>query len=431
MTVYITANARKTPHQLRPDCAAAENRSFVETTAATPGTTIPDAHSASSQCQDTPPPPQESIRPLRKAASAAARKITENFTSLSSETSSINEESDEKPKHVPFDWHTHGLIFEFKESPKQDPFYTADEIASIQGEEAKTIEKMDDDSRLTRGQLAHYAAELFNHQHRTHAFQIFVLGNSARFIYWDRAGSAVTDRFNFVEHPEILAKFLWYYNFMSPARRGWDTSVSKPSEAEVMLFHAEIRKFFKRMKDAACLERHIEGAEHTLDDNFPPYKMTVHAMKTGATQEVIIQKPFSVTFAATGRATRAYLAWSLTLKKVVFLKDSWRVQVTGLSDEDTVYSKVQAAGVQFLPTVLCAGDVSVDGAVQRTKTQIVARLTAGWKIQSSMSRKHFHHRVVQDLAHSLTTVANSYEYCQVFRNVFVGAHVFSFTISKP
>lgn len=186
------------------------------------------------------------------------------------------------------------------------------------------------------------------------------------------------------------------------------------------LFRKEIQAFLKRMTNPKCEQRHIEGAENTLDDKFPSYKMTVEAMKTGSTQEVIVHKPFAVTHAATGCSTRAYLAWSLTLKKVVFLKDSWRVEITGLSDEDTVYSKLLAADVPFLPTVLCAGDVVVSGVVQETQSQDAARSTAERKIQSSMSRKHFHHRIAQDLAYSLSTVSNSYEYCQAFRNVYIG-----------
>lgn len=406
-----------------------------ETLSATSGATQQEADPATRADQPMGPPPlpigtqgKKGTKPHKDAKEK--KKANEKQVNTGKKGKGKNGKKDAKPHHAPFDWHKHGLIVEFKESSKQDPFYTLKEVEAMPAETVEAIEKKDDDSCLTRGQLAHYAGELFNHQHRTHAFQILVMGDCARFLYCDRAGVVVGERFNYVLKPKILAEFLWCYNHMSIARRGWDISVLEATTTEAELFRAEIRAFLKCMKEAACEERHIEGAEHTLDDSFPVYKMTVEAMKTGSTQEVVVQRPLAVTRAATGRATRAYLAWSLTLNKVVFLKDSWRVQVTGLSDEDTIYSKLQAAGVQFLPTVLCAGDVSVNGVVQKTRTQIVARLTADWKIRSSMSRKHFHHRVVQDLAYSLTTVANSFEYCKVFRNIFVGAYVLLVTFSR-
>lgn len=432
MDFLITADGRKTAYQLRPDGALVEPRSLSEALSGTSGATQQKAGPATRARPPMGPPPVP-IGPARgkkatQPRGGARKKKGTNRKQADARKKGSDPDKGEKdknnarPHHGPFDWHKHGLIVEFKESYKQDPFYTAAEIDAMPKDVVKTIEKQDDESCLTRGQLAHYAGELFNHQHRTHAFQILVMGDCARFLYCDRAGVVVGERFNYVKKPEILAEFLWSYNHMSPARRGWDTSVSEASATEVELFRAEIQAFLKRMKDAACEERHIEGADRTLDENYPVHKMTVVAMKTGSTQEVIVQRPLSVTHAATGRATRAYLAWSLTLKKVVFLKDSWRVEITGLSDEDTIYSKLQAAGVQFLPTVLCAGDVFVDGVVQETKSQAMARLSVKWKIQSSRSRKHFHHRVVQDLAYSLTTVSNSYEYCQVFRNVYVGAY---------
>ncbi|KAI0752279.1 hypothetical protein BC629DRAFT_1256541, partial [Irpex lacteus] len=52
-----------------------------------------------------------------------------------------------------------------------------------------------------RGRLASYAEQTFSHQHRTHLFQLLVLGNEIRFIRWDRAGASVSGKFNYVEDP--------------------------------------------------------------------------------------------------------------------------------------------------------------------------------------------------------------------------------------
>ena len=81
--------------------------------------------------------------------------------------------SGEAPEKLPFDWYTHGLIVEFKGTLEEDPFLTASE-ATKNG----SIEKDDDASSATREQLVRYIAELFNHQHRTHAFQLFMSPNA-------------------------------------------------------------------------------------------------------------------------------------------------------------------------------------------------------------------------------------------------------------
>lgn len=322
----------------------------------------------------------------------------------------------DQPQHVPFDWHTHGLIAEFKDSVKQDPFYDTEEATMV-----GSIEKNDDLSYEIRGQLAHYASELFNHQHRTHAFQLFVTEDYARFIYWDRAGAVVSARFNYVDNPGILAEFLWKYNHMSPSRRGWDNSVSQPSEQEVCVFRTAVQGFVAAAEDPSSRQRRVEHAEQTLDEDYPPYKMSVGAVKTGRPHEVIIQKPFDVCRSPIGRSTRAYVAYSLTEKRVVFLKDSWRVEVKDLSDEDSIYHKLTSANVPFIPRVLCAGDVIVGGVPQVTLTQDLARMQdAKWRIQCSASRKHFHHRIIQEIAYSLSTVDDSREYTLIFRDAFTG-----------
>ena len=330
---------------------------------------------------------------------------------------------DSVPKELAFDWHTYGLIVEFKDTEKEDPFRTMEDA-----KKAGTIEKSDDASILTLGQLAHYAAELFSHQHRTHAFQLFIVANFFRVLYWDRAGCIVSDRVDYEKQPQLLADFIWWYNHLSPTQRGWDSTVSEPLPEEVHLFRTEAEKFLKTMKDKNSSQRYIDGADKTVDPKWPPYKLTIRAEKTGRSQDVIVQKPFDVSGSPTGRTTRAYLAYSLTEGKIVFFKDSWRVDIKELSDEDSIYYDLIAAGIKNIPQVLCAGDVlvheespsengvaTVKKVPQVTLTQKVAQEEqAEWRIKCSASRDHMHHRVVQELAYSLSTVTGSKQYVQAF-----------------
>ena len=115
------------------------------------------------------------------------------------------------------------------------------------------------------------------------------------------------------------------------------------------------------------------------------------------------------------------MAHSITLKRVVLLKASWRVVGLGPSDEDTIYSKLLSAEVPFISRILCAGNVSVDGEVQVTEIQVVAEDdSVVWKSPLSLSRTHLHHRVVQELALSLSTARNSREYTEALRDAFRG-----------
>ena len=322
-----------------------------------------------------------------------------------------------KPEHIPFDWHRYGLIFEFKKKGG-DPFRT---VAAAQAEHG--VEKPEPEFCQTRGQLAQYAAELFNHQHRTHAFQLLIAENDTRFLLWDRSGTLVTDSFDLssAEGSQLLTEFLWNYDHMTPAERGWDESVTQPAAREARKFTEEVSAFIKAMNTPGSGQRCVEGAEDTLNDAWPTYKVTVDAGQSGETQTVIVQKPFEVSRSPLGRATRAYLAYSLTLKRLVFLKDGWRVEFLGLANEDAMYARLRDADVPFIPSVLCAGDVFVNGVVQTTRVHEVAQGSLDWKIQCSASRKHYHHRVIQELAYPLFTAKNTQEYTRAFRDVLTGA----------
>lgn len=322
-------------------------------------------------------------------------------------------------RSIPFDWHMNGLMVEFKKSLKYDPFYTIEELeASNTPRDKWRAAKSDDKSLKVLGQLAHYASELFATQHRTHAFQLLIIGNFARYIYWDHSGAIVTERFDYTTAAgsKDLADFLWRFNHMTSARRGWNMTVSRPSSDEVDEFGRKVRDFIKRMEAKDDPQRHIEGAKDTLDEKYPPYKLAV------AGNDLIIQRPFQVDRSPCGRGTRAYLAYNITSGNVAFLKDSWRVDITGLPAESLIYDALREKKVPFLPRVVAAEDVSYKEEVQRTRAQECALLgqQTSWWVPCSRSRRHIHHRVIQDLAYHLSTAMDSKEYTRAFRDVLVG-----------
>ena len=82
-----------------------------------------------------------------------------------------------------------------------------------------------EEGRETRGQLAHYAGAHHSVQFRHFSFSVFVQGDQARFLRWDPSATVVTAAFNYRENPELMAKFFWRLNHLTPEQRGYDPSV--------------------------------------------------------------------------------------------------------------------------------------------------------------------------------------------------------------
>ena len=101
-----------------------------------------------------------------------------------------------------FNWALDTLIVEFKGSSSDDPFFTEDvlkqhlELKKADPKVSVTFEKPGEDACKIRGQLAVYASHMFNHQQRTHLFQLLITGKYARFIYFDHSGAIVSERFD-------------------------------------------------------------------------------------------------------------------------------------------------------------------------------------------------------------------------------------------
>ena len=66
----------------------------------------------------------------------------------------------------------------------------------------------------------------------------------------------------------------------------------------------------------------------------------------------------------TGRSTRTFKALCMQTKKIVFLKDTWRVISDGLLPEDQIYAKLAEVQVPHVATLEAFHNV--DGQVTRT-----------------------------------------------------------------
>lgn len=373
----------------------------------------------------------------------------------------------------PFNWCLDTLVVEFKAVDSDDPFLSETllkkQLAKVTTKAkpttgtAKTVcfEKSSTAARKIRGQLALYAREMFNHQQRTHIFQLLVAGDIARIIYFDHAGAIVSERIDYVKDGGTLGEFFWRFNHMTDKARGVDLTAMAAKPADKEMFTSVVKELVANMENPSHPQRSIPDARLTLDPGYPVYKMSVHegvprteGTKDGselletessnlATMELLVQRPIFDAPSPIGRATRGYIAVPATTKKAVtdkqeldsahsanaeelpatlFLKDTWRVDHALLKAESEVYRLLEKYGVERIPRLVCGGDVrDADGQVQRTiGAEWAERLRRNLGLVFADLRTHLHHRLVQRLAYPIESAKTSEEMVRAFYDVLGG-----------
>ncbi|KAI0802085.1 hypothetical protein BC629DRAFT_1284578, partial [Irpex lacteus] len=322
----------------------------------------------------------------------------------------------------PFNWCLDTLVVEFKAVKGDDPFRPEStlkkELEKRRLEKDSTpvcFEKDTGSARRIRGQLALYAREMFNHQQRTHLFQLLVAGDIARIIYFDHAGAIVSERIDYIQDGSTLGEFFWRINHMTDKARGLDMTSVIASQSDKDMFTSVVKELVANMNNPNHPQRSIPSAEITLDAHYPIYKMTVH--EGVATMELIVQRPIFDAPSPLGRATRGYIA--VPSPEPLFLKDTWRVDHAMLKAENEVYRLLEKYGVERIPRLVCGGDVrDADGQVQRTiSAEWAMRVQQDLGITFAELRLHLHHRLVQRLAYPIESAEKSEEMVRAFYDV--------------
>ncbi|KAI0089850.1 hypothetical protein BDY19DRAFT_941111 [Irpex rosettiformis] len=317
---------------------------------------------------------------------------------------------------------------EFKPQESQDAFVvTINDREKVkkekETEERELLEKMTNNSIRHRGQQIDYASQIMSLQHRSHVFSISIIGHHARLIRWDRAGAAVSERFNYYDGSNSwLSEFLFRYSHATPEQRGFDSNVQKASRSDVRLLRSAVDEYLNRFP----YQRHLaKQLQNTVDRTYPAYKVRVTTKATDGSDdresEYIICRPFTEAISLCGRATRGYLAWGVAEQMLVFLKDTWRTDVEGSISEADAYAILNECRIPFLPVVCAGGDVlQSDGSVQSTMTQkYVDDGLSSTMLCTTWLRRHIRHRVVQHLALPLRMVRNAKELLIAIRNVLM------------
>lgn len=249
----------------------------------------------------------------------------------------------------------------------------------------------------SRAQMARYATEMQLRQHRTFVFTIFISRDLAWLMRWDRAGAVVSTPINYIHDPAPLLNFLYRLACLPRAAQGYDTSVSLASEQQV----ASFEKYLAALPaDAKWLKRY--GCHALSDKKFYP----VHAVRcpdvewmnsldekhrafpgvSTRSHTYLIGRYHNGTRSPTGRGGKGFIAYDIDRRRLVFLKDYWCADASGVHPELEVYRILHEKRIGHVATAIAGGDVGGTKA-QCTHTQDLISATR-------KPARRFHHRII-------------------------------------
>lgn len=320
---------------------------------------------------------------------------------------------------IPVEFKPHKTQYTFSDClyhPKTVPEEVAGQEADIS--HPSSTHKFTNSNMKHRGQQIDYVAQIMSRQHRTHVLSISIIGHNACIIRWDRSGAVISEAFDYAE-TNYLSEFLFRYEHATTQQRGHNTTTQVITDHEASMFDQGVKTYI------AGVPEHMKKLFwRTLSQLGPAWKLCVPNPSADTHTEYIVRRPFVDATSSLGRATRAYLAWSCSANKLVFLKDMWRPNVPDILSESSAYAKLAEQHVPHLPTVLASSDLyNSDGSVQCTLTQDAAndpKLSQGRPLAWIIL--YHHSRTAQELADPLQLMRNSKQLAQAVRDVLESAH---------
>lgn len=215
---------------------------------------------------------------------------------------------------------------------------------------------------------------VFLYQHRTWYYVILILAHHARIIRFDSTCIFVTTKFNYKISGAILTDFLCRFSHCDVNMRGHDPSAIRLEPGNPLI--AKMRHFARSEGTAEKPEDYVQQIfEASLDDSWLWHKLEVHvrpeagqlrsldsSQPQGPKRFFVVGKPCFYAGGVVGRGTRGYIAVEVDdngelVGSYVYLKDTWRVDRPGRSQEGFTLAALNLRGVPFVPTLVCHGDL--------------------------------------------------------------------------
>ena len=307
------------------------------------------------------------------------------------------------------------LFVEFKRGTTSDPFADTDQPGC-----KEQFQKLFDTTCATRGQMTLYSTRMQMYQFRTCVFSVGIFGKVARLFRWDRAGAIVSAPIEYsAEDNRELAEFFYRFDLMDPARRGWDPTVCDATAEDAAAFTQAIQTVVGE-GNAVLLGSLLESVGEPGD--YPRKK--IHVIDDAGEQVSYIVGRSSVTAESpTGRATRVFVAMDVKTKKLVFLKDSWRLDMKEVKSEDHWYKKLDGGEhiaafshgadvgcVEYVRSIEEGGkvkkgrkakkrrNVKKEGSIEREKVRTQRTVTQHYSKDYRSPRRmmgYIHYRIIQ------------------------------------
>src|SRR5215471_6113447 len=111
--------------------------------------------------------------------------------------------------------------------------------------------------------------------------------------------------------------------------------------------------------------------------------------------ESVVPLPAPVVYVPPGCATHGFMAYDISRQQVVFLKDSWRVDLPDINPEGLVYDVLNRANVKHVPNCLASGDIS-SPTYHAMKSHDYASKSWACPLETSLMH-HRHYRLILDI----------------------------------
>ena len=260
-------------------------------------------------------------------------------------------------------------------------------------DDSEPLERDTKTSKDSRAQITSYAVAQLSTQFRTHIFSVLIIRDRARILRWDRSGAIVTAAFSLEQRH--LADFIWRYKSASLEDRGEDPTVSAPSDAETQLARTYL-----------AIQSHQRLVKFTV----------YHGDNCSATYYIGSKPVIKRNASPTGRSTRTFVVLDMQSRSLVFLKDTWRIDLDDIQKEGDTYLDLHKANVSHIPPLVASGDV-LD---QRTRTHEF--VTASWaRLIGKPLRFHRHYRLVLGMiGRDLREFNSSWEMVNAIRDALQG-----------
>ena len=241
-----------------------------------------------------------------------------------------------------------------------DPFDRAhydDEHGEIKKERGRVL-----------GEISAIANLLFSAQHRLFLFMVLIIGRRFRLLRLDRAGIVVSAPVDYVSDPNVLCDALQRLCALDDSSLGID-----PTATRVLPGGRDFRRMdiaaLKSPRDADHSERDLDTPlttpvtfayardlfDASITSGWPRYRIQIHYGDKW--HDFLVGKPTFRADSVVGRGTRGYVALDCETNRFVWLKDVWRAAYAIPVPEGDMLRRLNDAGVENVPTLVCHGDV--------------------------------------------------------------------------